>query len=116
MLNFIWCLFIIVSVFFSIINGNFQKVNDSIFISIQNTVELCIKLLGAMCFWNGIINIITNTTLKDKIQKIINPLNKFLFPKVNQKSKAYEYMSINMVTNLLGLGNAATRSRFKCNF
>ncbi len=116
MLNFIWCLFIIVSVFFSIINGNFQKVNDSIFISIQNTVELCIKLLGAMCFWNGIINIITNTTLKDKIQKIINPLNKFLFPKVNQKSKAYEYMSINMVTNFLGLGNAATRSRSKCNF
>ena len=108
MLNFIWCFFIIVSVIFSIINGSFVDVNNSIFLSIQTTVELCIKLLGVMCFWNGVINIITNTSIQDKLKKLIKPINNFLFPKLSKESKAYRFISVNMVTNLLGIGNAAT--------
>lgn len=54
------------------------------------------------------MNIITNTSIQDKLQRAIKPLNNFLFPKLNQKEKAYHFISLNMVTNLLGLGNAAT--------
>ena len=56
MLNYIWCFFILIAVFYSIIMGNFPEVNNSIFSSIQSTVELCVSLLGAMCFWSGIMN------------------------------------------------------------
>ena len=108
MLNYIWCFFILIAVFYSIIMGNFPEVNNSIFSSIQSTVELCVSLLGAMCFWSGIMNIIANTSIQKKLQKAIKPINNFLFPKLNKDSKAYHFISLNMVTNLLGLGNAAT--------
>lgn len=108
MLNYIWCFFILIAVFYSIIMGNFPEVNNSIFLSIQSTVELCVSLLGAMCFWSGIMNIIANTSIQQKLQKAIKPINNFLFPKLNKDSKAYHFISLNMVTNLLGLGNAAT--------
>lgn len=108
MLNYIWCFFILIAVFYSIIMGNFPEVNNSIFSSIQSTVELCVSLLGAMCFWSGIMNIIANTSIQQKLQKAIKPINNFLFPKLNKDSKAYHFISLNMVTNLLGLGNAAT--------
>ena len=54
MLNYIWCFFILIAVFFSILVGNFSEVNNSIFSSIQNTVELCINLLLFFVFleWN----------------------------------------------------------------
>ena len=108
MLNYIWCFFILIAVFYSIIMGNFPEVNNSIFSSIQSTVELCVSLLGAMCFWSGIMNIIANTSIQQKLQKAIKPINNFLFPKLNKDSKAYHFISLNMVTNLLGLGNVAT--------
>ena len=54
------------------------------------------------------MNIIANTSIQQKLQKAIKPINNFLFPKLNKDSKAYHFISLNMVTNLLGLGNAAT--------
>ena len=33
---------------------------------------------------------------------------KFLFPKINSKDKEYEEICMNIISNLLGLGNAAT--------
>lgn len=45
MLNYIWCFFILSAVGFGILNGNFLEVNNSIFSSIKNTIELCISLL-----------------------------------------------------------------------
>ena len=59
------------------------------------------------------MKIIANTSLQEKLQKAIKPLNHFLFPKLNQEDKAYHFISLNMVTNLLGLGNAATPAGLK---
>ena len=84
------------------------ELNDSIFNSCSQTVEMLLTFLGIMCMWNGIMQIIKETTLIDKIKKLLKPFMKFLFPELNKKSKAYEEMSMNIVANLLGLGNAAT--------
>jgi spore maturation protein A len=85
-----------------------KDTDTGIFTSIQDTVSLCIKLFGGICFWCGVMNIITNTSLQEKIKKLIKPLNSFLFPKINQNGETYKYISINMVTNMIGIGNAAT--------
>lgn len=54
------------------------------------------------------MEIIKETTLINKITKCLSPLMKFLFPDINKENKAYKEMSMNIVANLLGLGNAAT--------
>ena len=61
-----------------------------------------------MCLWNGIMNIAAKTTLIDKICKILNPIIGFLFPEIKENKKAKKEISMNIVANIMGLGNAAT--------
>ena len=113
MINKIWCFFIIISVIFSLINGNINQLNESIFSSLDDTTEMVIKMFGSMCFWCGIIKIISETSLQEKMKKIIAPLNRKIFKNLDEKSEAYEHISVNMVTNMLGIGNAATPAGLK---
>lgn len=108
MLNLLWPIFIIISIVYAIIFGNLANLNTIIFDSIKNTVTICIELLGTICFWNGIMNIATKTKFINVITKLLEPINKFLFPKLNKNEKSYKTITMNMVSNMLGLGNAAT--------
>ena len=108
MLNKIWCFFILIAIFFGFCFGNYFFVNEAIFTSIKDTVELIITLFGSLCFWNGIMNIVKNTSLINKIKSFLKPLIKIIFPDLSEKDSAYENISMNMASNLLGLGNAAT--------
>lgn len=97
-----------ISIIFSLINGNLDALNQSLFSSINDTTQMVINLFGSMCFWCGMIKIISETSLQEKLKKIISPLNKRIFKNLEQGSSAYEHVTVNMVTNMLGIGNAAT--------
>ena len=53
------------------------------------------------------MEIARNTSFVDNLCKLFNPLIKFLFPKLNN-NKAKAEITMNIVANFLGLGNAAT--------
>ena len=108
MLNKIWPFFIIISFIFAIITGNIERFNNSIFSSCAQAVDLSIKLFGTMCLWNGIMKIVQESSLIKKLSNIISPLMKFLFPNMKKGDKEYEEITINIIANLLGIGNAAT--------
>lgn len=108
MLNKIWPAFLIVSFIYAIFTGNLQEVNNSIFESTSNAIQLCLNLVGTMCLWCGIIKVAMETSLIDKLIKLLRPLLGKLFPEIDAKDKVYKDISMNIVANLLGLGNAAT--------
>ena len=107
-MNFIWPVFIIISYIYAIFFGNLEEINNSIFDSCKSAVELSITFLGTMCLWNGIMQIAKTTTLIQKLTHLLKPIMKFLFPEIKSDSKVHEEISMNMVANILGLGNAAT--------
>ena len=107
-MNFIWPLFIIVSYLYAIIIGNVEQINNSIFESCKSAVELSITLLGTMCLWNGIMQIAKTTTLIQKLTNLLKPIITVLFPEIKDDKKIQKEISMNMVANILGLGNAAT--------
>ena len=111
MLNILWPFFVIISIIFSIFSGNIKELNNSIFESTNTAVNLCITLVGTMCLWNGIMQIAAKTSAMQKITKILNPIMKMLFPNLKKDSNVYNEISMNMVANILGLGNAATPLR-----
>ena len=82
--------------------------NKSIFDSAGSAVELSITFLGTMCLWNGIMKIVQETSLMSKLTKLLNPIMKFLFPELRKNSPAKSEISMNIIANILGLGNAAT--------
>jgi len=108
MLNLIWPIFIILSFGYAIFSGNIDKLNVSIFDSTTDAVNLSISLLGTMCLWSGIMNIASKTTIVDKLTKILNPFIKLLFPEMRKNKQIQKEISMNMIANILGLGNAAT--------
>lgn len=108
MLNIIWPIFIIISFGYAIFSGNLENLNNSIFSSTSESVNLCITLLGTMCLWNGIMQIANKTSFIEKITNILKPLIKILFPDIKENSEIHKEISMNMVANILGLGNAAT--------
>lgn len=108
MLNIVWPIFIIISFSFAIFSGNLEKLNSSIFQSTNDAINLSINLLGTMCLWNGIMQIANKTTLIDKLTKVLHPIIKILFPDIKESSQIKKEISMNMIANILGLGNAAT--------
>lgn len=108
MLNKIWPLFIIISFIFAVITGNIECFNNSIFSSCNQAVELTIKLFGTMCLWNGLMRIVQETSLINKLSTMITPLMKVLFPNMKKEDKEYKEITVNIIANLLGIGNAAT--------
>jgi len=108
MLNKIWPLFLIISFVYAFFSGKLPEVNNSIFESTENAVNLCLTLLGTMCLWCGIIKIAMQTSLVDKLINFLKPLLKKLFPDINEKDEVHKEISMNIIANLLGLGNAAT--------
>ena len=108
MLNIIWPAFIIISVIYALGTGNIENVSNGIFDSAKSAVELTITFFGTICLWNGIMEIAKQTTLIQKLTKGLKPFIHFLFPEMKQNKQAEEEISMNVVANLLGLGNAAT--------
>lgn len=108
LLNIVWPIFIILSFIFAIFSGNLDQLNSSIFSSTEEAVKLCINLLGTMCLWSGIMQIANQTSVVEKLTKILKPIMRFLFPEIEEKSEIHKEISMNVVANVLGLGNAAT--------
>lgn len=108
MLNKIWPVLIIISIFYGIFTGNIITLNETIFNSSKDAVELMIILLGTICLWNGIIEIASNTKIVDRLIKLLTPIIDFLFPNSKGDKIIKQEISMNIIANMLGLGNAAT--------
>ena len=106
MLNIVWPIFVIISFSYGIFSGNLENLNSSVFNSVNDAINLTISLLGTMCLWCGIMQIANKTSVIDKLTKILKPLIRIIFPKINTKIE--KEISMNMIANILGLGNAAT--------
>ena len=108
MLNILWPLFLIVSFVYGIFNGRVEEINTAVFDGTKSAVELCISLLGTMCLWNGIMTIACETNIVKKLTKMLSPIMKKLFPDIKKENKVHEEISMNIIANIMGLGNAAT--------
>lgn len=108
MLNKIWPFFIIISFIYAIYSGNIFNINNAIFESTDQTVKLCLTMFGTLCLWNGIMKIAIKTSMIEKLTKFLKPIISFIFPEIKNDKKITKEISMNMVANILGLGNAST--------
>ncbi|MEG0872506.1 MAG: spore maturation protein [Clostridia bacterium] len=66
-----------------------------------------------MCFWSGIFNIFEKTATIKKFSKCFSRLLYKIFNKEKLSDLAMNYISMNVATNILGVGNAATLNGIK---
>ena len=108
MLNILWPFFIIISIFYAILSGNIENINNCIFESAENAVKLTLTLLGATCLWSGIMEIASKTDIIKYLSAILQPIIKKIFYNLDSNKKSYNNIIMNIIANILGLGNAAT--------
>jgi spore maturation protein A len=70
-------------------------------------------MLGVMGLWMGLMEIAREAGIVRKLSEWLQPLIRFLFPKIPADHPAGEHITMNCVANLLGLGWAATPAGLK---
>lgn len=107
-MNYIWGGMIIASLIVSVFTGRVEQTAAAAVSGAGEAVNLSISLLGIMCLWTGISKIGEDAGLIRVISKFLSPALKRLFPKLRRDSDAFGSVVMNIVANLLGMGNAAT--------
>lgn len=108
MLNKIWTAIISISIIYAFFAHTLDNVANGFLKGCESTVSLCITFVGVTSFWLGIMQIIKDSNLLDKLRKFISPLINILFSNIKNNKKALDAISLNVTANFLGLGNAAT--------
>ena len=115
MLNRIWLSFFIIAFFSAMatwIGGGdglvFERMVDALFKMGKVSVDIAIGLIGALCFWLGIMKIAEKAGMVDTLAKGLSPLFSKLMPEVPKNHPAFGSITMNLSANLLGLDNAAT--------
>jgi|SRR5579875_1389451 len=108
MVNYIWVFMTIIGIVFALFNGTIGAVNKAVFDGAKEAVTLCIGLISVLVFWLGMMRIAEESGLLEKLTKLFRPLVKRLFPEVPPNHPAMGYILSNMISNMFGLGNAAT--------
>lgn len=109
----IWSFFMIVAIVYFFIIGNVTQVLNVTINSSKSAIENVITLASIMCFWSGIFKVFESTSLMKKFSKILKyPIN-LIFGKNNLSEESINYISLNMASNMLGLGNASTINGIK---
>lgn len=106
-MNKIWIVLIVVCVFYGLVTGRFDAMSNSILSLPNEALELVCTLVFSACFWSGIMMIMYDAGLIDKLAKFLNPFLRKIMPNLNDE-EAYKYVAMNIAANIFGLGFAAT--------
>ena len=108
MVNIVWMLLIVLGFISSLIFGNLEHSTQSALEGAKDAVELCIGLAGVYALWLGLMKVAERSGLVELISKRIRRVMSLLFPGVPPGHRAMGAMTMNIIANMLGLGNAAT--------
>lgn len=113
MLNYLWGFMILIGVIYAAFTGTLPSITDAALDSAKEAVSLCITMTGVMAFWVGMMRIAENAGIIKSAAKGLKPVLHFLFPGIPKEHKANEYIAMNFIANIFGLGWAATPAGLK---
>lgn len=106
MINYIFASFFIIGILYSLYTNT--NISNEMLLASSKSIELIFTIIPIMCLWLGIMNIAKKSGLLEKLATKITPILKLIFPEIPKDNPAFSYISINIIMNMLGVGNAAT--------
>jgi len=108
LLNAVWLVLVVGSVVWAAFTGRMDAVQKAMLDGSKGAVELVIGLVGVMALFLGLMRVAQDGGLLLSVSRALAPLLRRLFPDVPADHPAMGAMIMNLASNLLGLGNAAT--------
>ena len=112
-MTYLWSGMIMIGIIYGALTGNFKAVTEATVSSGKDAVTLCISMAGIVAMWSGVMKIAENAGMVEKLSGKMRPVMRYLFPDLDPESKACKYISLNFLSNILGLGWAATPAGLK---
>ena len=104
----LWTGMVALSVLCGIATGRMDAVAAAAMEGAAAAVDLCIGMLGGVCLWMGVMELMERSGLASGLAGLLRPVLRRLLPKAGQDDATLAALSANVSANLLGLGNAAT--------
>lgn len=98
----------VLSFVFACITGNVGALGEAVYSGAENAVGLTLSLVGMMCLWNGIMQVMQASGFVEKMAVAFSPLLRVLFPDAYKKKNGIGEIAASFSANMLGIGNAAT--------
>jgi spore maturation protein SpmA len=108
LLNAIWLGLILVSIVCAAFTGQMEATKLAAFDGAKSGVSIVLDLVGAMVLFLGLMRVAQDGGLLRAVARWLAPVLRRLFPDVPQDHPAMGAMIMNLASNVLGLGNAAT--------
>lgn len=113
MLNYLWAGMILAGVLWGAMHGQLEAVTQGFLDAGAEAVNLCLTMAGVMALWTGILEVGKRAGLLDCLSRKMRPVLKFLFPGLDPDGEAARQISVNLIANMLGLGQAAAPAGLK---
>lgn len=104
----IWTGMVALSVLCGILTGRMDAVGAAALEGAAAAVDLCLGMLGGMCLWMGVMELMERCGLAAGLSRLFRPVLRRLLPRSAKDEETLSALSANMSANMLGLGNAAT--------
>lgn len=108
MLNIIWLCMLIIGMAYGMATGGGEAVSRGVTSGAAQAVELTIAMMGGMMLWCGVMEVAQKSGLAQKLSDFLSVVLRPLFKGLRKTDAAMRAISMNVASNVLGLGNAAT--------
>jgi spore maturation protein A len=107
-MNTIWLLVICISILFSAVSGRIDEFTKAMFEAGKAAVEVCLYLVGILSLWLGLTKILEDSGVIYKLSSFFGRAISLLFKNIPKGHPSITSITLNLLANLFGLGNAAT--------
>ena len=108
LMGWIWAGMLLLSLGAALWQGESSVLTGAALEGAEAAVQLCLKLCGSLCLFGGLAQAMEQSGITEKLGRLSRPLFRKLFPQAAADPEALGYLTANVTSNLLGLGNAAT--------
>lgn len=85
-MSLLWTGLVSVAVIVSLLQGTTEEITLASLDGAKKGVELCISMGGGICLWMGVLEVMKQSGLAEKVAWMLNPLLKWLYPSESGKS------------------------------
>lgn len=108
MIKYLWGGMIIIGVTVGCITGRAEELASAMIKSAESSAALALSLIGVYALWLGLLKIAEEAGMIKTIAKASKKLITAIFRGLKKEGEAAGLITMNLVANMLGMGNAAT--------
>jgi len=107
-MNAVFFVLMVSGIAFAAATGSLAAAQEAILSGAEQALELCVSLAGAYAFFGGMLQLLRESGAADALADMLRGVLLRLLPFLPGEEAALGDISVNLASNMLGMGSAAT--------